>query len=506
MNISKLTIKFSWETEIDTPELIVCLAATRLQASAEEEELARDLFKDIGTNYDGSISLEKLRRSAEGYKNQGKPLQLALATALERLVQQRAATQPNITFEIFNCVLRDLPRVKAERVQFAQALGVHELVAGVLPKGSFFDGLEGLRKLAERSDAELFLYAHEKVALITAELESLLLTSIHKLRGACATVTSALEQNSKFSMDPEALTASFATLQQFYDGPEKLIGNPNPKAVEGIRREHCERKNADTMLTTPNYNITTSPRIEYFFVVDPHSLTLVDGFPHTPRDSSKWSQAFKNLWRGNHGRDILVLQSFTNHSTAQKAGLGEAEVVALRLYTGPMYIWYNAVLRRYPKTILDSLEGNRYETTIFCMISGIIKLSKLTEVPEDRRVYRGLGGAVLPDAFWSKSDGFRGGVELGFMSTTTDLRVAMQYSGNSDGKRSTVLEIHVGRVDIGADLSWVTQYPAESEVTSKCLPPSLPPSFFPASSLPPSLPPSHYVCVRAGTLPAAELP
>ena len=141
------------------------MAALRLQASAEEEELARDLFRDIGTNYEGSISIEELKKSVEGYKNQAKPLQLALATALERLVQQRSATQPNITFENFNCVLRDLPRVKAERVQFAQALGVHELVAGVLPKGTFFDGLEGVRKLAERSGAELSLFAHEKVDL-----------------------------------------------------------------------------------------------------------------------------------------------------------------------------------------------------------------------------------------------------------------------------------------------------------------------------------------------------
>ena len=32
------------------------------------------------------------------------------------------------------------------------------------------------------------------------------------------------------------------------------------------------------------------------------------------------------------------------------------------------------------------------------------------------------------------------------------------------GRRCTVLEIVVGRVDIGADLGWVSQYPDEREV------------------------------------------
>ena len=435
-----------------------------LNADAEEEEMARDLFNEMDTNRDGYISLDELRESVARYKDQGKPLQLALATALERLVEQRAAAPGHITLETLRAAVKDLPRVKAERVRFGQALGVHELVAGALPKGTFFDGLQGLRTLAHKSDAELAAWVHNKVALIKDELETLLLGEIRKLREESAAYASALEQNSKFCMDSDTIQATFAKLQQFYDGPEKLIGTPNPKAKEGIRREHCDRRNADTRHTTPNYNITTSPRIEYYFVVDPRGY-LVDGFPgyaHTPRDRSEWSAANKSVWRGGHGRDVVALGVFTQHPTALKAGLQEAEVIALRLYTGPMYLWYNAVLRGFPKQVFETLEGNRYETTIFCIISGIIKLSKLTEVPEDRRLYRGLGGAVLPETFWTRTDGFRGGVERGLMSATADRGVAMQYSGR-DGRRCTVFEIVVGRVDIGADLGWVSQYPDERE-------------------------------------------
>ena len=241
----------------------------------------------------------------------------------------------------------------------------------------------------------------------------MLFKAVTKLRGVDAGASSALEQNSKFGMDPDAIKGSFATLSDFYDGPEKMIGNPNPKAEEGIRREHCERRNADRQHTTPNYKLTTTPRIEYCFVADP---TGYGGeYPHTPMDKARWSDAGRAVWQGSSGRDVAALVIFTEHQMAKRAGMKEAEVISLRLYTGPMYIWYNAVLRNndFPPGIRASLEGNRYETTIFCIISGIIKLSKLTEVPEDRRVYRGLGGALLPDTFWSKTEGFRAGWRRG---------------------------------------------------------------------------------------------
>jgi hypothetical protein len=450
----------------------LALAGIELNANAEEEELARDLYKQIDEDKDGSISLAELEASVERYsQDQGKPLQKALAEALKRLMKRRAGDHQHISFEDFRDAVKDLPRVKAERVHFAHALGMHELVAGALPKGTFFDGLEGLRRLAKKPDKEIEAFAREQVARLTVELEGLLRDGIRKLRHVSAESGSALEQNSKFSMDPDAFEGSFSSLQQFYNGPEKLIGTPNPQAAEGIRREHCERKNADTPNTTTNYNLTTTPRAEYYFVVDPHTDKLKAGFPagfpgypHTPRDKSQWSAAGKGVWRGDHGREMLVLGLFTQHATAVKAGLQEPEVVAVRLYTGPMYLWYNAALRGFPAAVHATLEGNRYETTIFCIISGIIKLARLTEVPEDRRLYRGLGGMVLPDGFWSSKDGFRGGVETGLMSTTTDRRVAMQYAGTSGGRRCTVFEILAGRVDIGADLSWVSQYPGESEV------------------------------------------
>ncbi len=69
---------------------------------------------------------------------------------------------------------------------------------------------------------------------------------------------------------------------------------------------------------------------------------------------------------------------------------------------------------------------------------------------------------LLPDQFWKSKGNFRGGVEWGFMSTTTSRHVSIQYSG-IDRKRGTIFEIVAGRIDIGAELAWISQYPAEAE-------------------------------------------
>jgi hypothetical protein len=48
------------------------------------------------------------------------------------------------------------------------------------------------------------------------------------------------------------------------------------------------------------------------------------------------------------------------------------------------------------------------------------------------------------------------------MSTTTEKATACQYSG-VDKKRGIVFQISAGRVDIGASISFLSQYPGEAE-------------------------------------------
>ena len=77
-------------------------------------------------------------------------------------------------------------------------------------------------------------------------------------------------------------------------------------------------------------------------------------------------------------------------------------------------------------------------TTIHVINSAIVKASKLTKVA---KVYRGVAGGVLPEAFFTpNAQGARGGVEKAFLSTTFDREVAMHYA-SVDGKPSIVFEI-----------------------------------------------------------------
>jgi len=105
-----------------------------------------------------------------------------------------------------------------------------------------------------------------------------------------------------------------------------------------------------------------------------------------------------------------------------------------------------------------------YPTSIWVISSAIIKLSKTTVV---QPVYRGVTGMTLPTIFKKKDEyGVIGGVELAFISATTDRTVAQNYAGKggSEKKLGIVLEIQPGLVDRAADLSWISQYPFEQQV------------------------------------------
>jgi hypothetical protein len=284
-------------------------------------------------------------------------------------------------------------RAKGERVQWVRSLGLEGLLARHLPLGTFMDPLSGIKEMRKEDLSAI-------VQNFMADVPAAVIAGLKKLRSAQA---SGLEEhiNTKFALDG-ASVGRFATLNDFYRGPEGLIGTPNPNVLPGMEAEHCRRGNHATQFTSSNYNVTTTPAMEWEFVVQPK-----EGFayPHTPRDKSRW--LLGNDWKGKVGREAEHPDVFKKKKEVKRAGLREAEVIGLRLYTGPMYVLYNAVLRGFPEKDVACLRGkdrdskeNRYETTIFVIASGITKLSKVSQVPKGRSLYRGLGGMILPRQFW----------------------------------------------------------------------------------------------------------
>ena len=177
----------------------------------------------------------------------------------------------------------------------------------------------------------------------------------------------------------------------------------------------------------------------------------------------------------------------------KKLSVNKAEILAVRLYTGPMYELYNHVLRAaqikpapgsltepaqltgdrtYPHgpgrtstgVLSDGKTAGRFVTTIHSINSAILKLSQLTPIAT---VYRGCSGRDMPeqllrpDAWGSKL-----GIEYGLMSTTTSKAVALHYSKDRDAERglSYVMEFEMDGLNRGAMIQFLSQYPKEEEV------------------------------------------
>ena len=80
-------------------------------------------------------------------------------------------------------------------------------------------------------------------------------------------------------------------------------------------------------------------------------------------------------------------------------------------------------------------------------------------------LYRGLGGKLdLPDSFEEvDSNGCSGYAEWGFMSTTADKAVALQYSGVKEGRENaSIMVIHPTSIDRGACIAELSQCAASN--------------------------------------------
>ena len=224
--------------------------------------------------------------------------------------------------------------------------------------------------------------------------------------------------------------------------------------------EHVLSKDSEEEFTASNTGIKTTPKAEWLFVVGKEGL-----------DTTKWEfvAGSQPSYEGDllKGRNARSLDELMGMEQARTSMLTSEEMVALRLYTGPMYDVLNKILRGDDNGNPLPRSGNMYTSTILLICSAILKLSKISVPPPEGKVYRGLGGMVLPPSFFDRdAQGFSGGVEMGFMSTSTTRAVAVEYSGLGREQHGipTIFEINVGKTSMGADLSWLSQFQHEKEM------------------------------------------
>ncbi len=239
-------------------------------------------------------------------------------------------------------------------------------------------------------------------------------------------------------------------MDDFYKGLSSRIGFPHLEFEKTMDAEHCIMAGCNMEFSTRNYGITTTAKTEWGVVVK--------GEAPPPEHMQ-------------HGRVIVSVEEKLRSAEARKAGLRREEIIAVILYTGPMYMIYNCVLAQWsnPASMWDTLRSGRnlFTTTLSVLVSAVQKLSAITVIPDGLKLYRGTGGlAYLPEHF-SKPDEFncRGMTEWGFMSCSAEKQVAvLRYSGAAEGKPlPMVLEIEPSVVDRGAVVSEFSQYPKEVE-------------------------------------------
>ena len=375
---------------------------------------------------------------------------------------------------------------------WAKSAGVHRAVAAALhaplagkQKVDEPDAvLEFVKSLASREEVHRLLSTRG----FTSCLVDLVWGEVRTLQTAGAATSKDLE--SKFA---GAIELSYSGLDTFFGGLEGIVGSPSPKVFEGMENDHLHGPGSESHDTfvTGNYGVETCSKVEWQFVAEPKATPETLGLSGWPKESEQ-KLPDRDRCRKRVSLEQLLEAAKERNAQLLKAKQPEVmkeEIVAANLYTGPMFVKYNGVLRGLrseaaflrnsmitlccPKAVADGYVAktigfeaatqslNRYTTTLHAINSAIIKLGKLTKAC---KIYRGIAGMKLPDEFWTPNEfGVRGGVEQAFMSTTTEQSVAMGYAAGGKGA-GIVIEVQQGMVDRGADISWLSQYPHEREI------------------------------------------
>ncbi len=109
------------------------------------------------------------------------------------------------------------------------------------------------------------------------------------------------------------------SIVDFHSGLAGRVGMPHLKFKDAMRQEHCEKAGCTTPFTTGNYKITTTPKHEWLYIAGGDTGDLV------PCPDM------------GHGRRIVLISELMQLKLAIDAKLTEVELLAVVLYTGPMF-------------------------------------------------------------------------------------------------------------------------------------------------------------------------
>jgi Skp family chaperone for outer membrane proteins len=262
-------------------------------------------------------------------------------------------------------------------------------------------------------------------------------------------------QSGKFTLDLAFGTSKDAlNLAAFLGMSEEYTREVNRNGEAMMKREIEALQTTGRLQNDPSwwFNLSSDEVLEHWnYVV--HETSSEKQYPNGIRDQ---------------GRAPTNLEDFMKMPQAIKAKLSRAQVIALRLYTTLIYKYINEPLRHkeFYRTFADQPNQPRHplSAVVWYIFTGLKQLREVVDMKVGERIvlWRGMKNvSCVPSTFMEN-----GGAEQAPMSTSRDMKVALNYGTDGTSMDGSVLFKIVARNDLemGADIQWLSAFPQEAEV------------------------------------------
>ena len=171
-----------------------------------------------------------------------------------------------------------------------------------------------------------------------------------------AEAVTADELHDKFVLDDRSFELQLGGLDTFFNGLEGIVGPPKPQVELGMQQDHLEMSDSMEPYDMPNRKVTTTSAIEWRFVAAPLEGADGKGSPFVPY-STQQPLPFEDFAAELAKRNALLVEM-------RQPKIRREEFFGARLYTGPLYLKYNAVLARAHSS------PSRHFSLLTCVVCG----------------------------------------------------------------------------------------------------------------------------------------
>lgn len=213
------------------------------------------------------------------------------------------------------------------------------LAATLLSRAPNASELDALRWLGGNMRDAAELAAHLYSSSLVESLAACLLPALHELAASDAASTS--EVSSKFA---GRIELNYGGLDAFFGGLEGQVGAPRPQVLNGMETDHLKQPDSQQEFITGNYGVQTTSAIEWEFVMSGEDRGRERAWPlestkHLPNRGRRRSHRTLATYDAELAKKNEQLRAIKQPLITRE------EVIAARLYTGPLFEKYNAVLR-----------------------------------------------------------------------------------------------------------------------------------------------------------------